>query len=61
MPARILHSPGPVRLYQKVRDYITLFLDGEAEVEDYLLVMLSMIYCLIFGFEILDTLGGTIR
>ncbi len=47
--------------YQKVRDYITLFLDGEADVEDYLLVMLSMIYCLIFGFQILETLSGTIR
>lgn len=54
MPARILHSPRPVRLYQKIRDYVALFLDGEADVEDYLLMMLFMLYCLIFGFEILE-------
>lgn len=37
-----------------VREYVTLFFDGEADVEDYVLVVLLAVYAFILVFHVLS-------
>lgn len=49
-----------MKLYHRIRDYITLFLDGEADVLDYYLLMIGMVYSLFISFEILESLSDSL-
>ena len=43
----------PKQIYNELREYLNLFVDGEADMEDYVLVILLLAYSFILVFHVL--------